>query len=328
MNQFNISFHEEKRWYEENYECPEEFAHLDEWAPLVKTGDLEECEYKNMRGTFDSYQKLQEEKKALKEEIAHKNEKFCEWIEENKALDNDLRDRCGTVNYLEDIIKEFKKENKALKEENKKLKEGVSETIRTLNLTDSEEESEEEEDFCNNPNCEHHDILHDAPCEKCGVKTEEEEVEATCHAGTDIRRWAPTDILKRLDIKNKKLKEDVEGLQEKLDKGIEEGEKLKEVLAELRKHGTLKPQFYSSEETALKSLITDPKEIFKSELEFVCISGGERLIGPVRKEDSTLKKRMEKLGEAFEDAVRRREEAELKEIMALNDTGDGEIHGF
>jgi len=279
MNQFNISFHEEKRWYEENYECPEEFAHLDEWAPLVKTGDLEECEYKNMRGTFDSYQKLQEEKKALKEEIAHKNEKFCEWIEENKELNNDLRDRCGTVNYLEDIIKEFKKENKALKEENKKLKVRIYGKER-------------------------------AP------------------PGTDIREWAPTDILKRLDIKNKKLKEDVEGLQEKLDKGIEEGEKLKEVLAELRKHGTLKPQFYSSEETALKSLITDPKEIFKSELEFVCISGGERLIGPVRKEDSTLKKRMEKLGEAFEDAWGRREEAELKEIMALNDTGDGEIHGF
>ena len=37
---------------------------------------------------------------------------------------------------------------------------------------------------------------------------------------------------------------------------------------------------------------------------------------------------MEKLGEAFEDAWGRREEAELKEIMALNDTGDGEIHGF
>jgi len=278
MNQFNISFHEEKRWYEENYECPEEFAHLDEWAPLVKTGDLEECEYKNMRGTFDSYQKLQEEKKALKEEIAHKNEKFCEWIEENKELNNDLRDRCGTVNYLEDIIKEFKKENKALKEENKKLKVRIYGKER-------------------------------AP------------------PGTDIREWAPTDILKRLDIKNKKLKEDVEGLQEKLDKGIEEGEKLKEVLAELRKHGTLKPQSYSSEETALKSLITDPN-IFKSELEFVCISGGERLIGPVRKEDSDPEKRMEKLCQALEDAVRRREEAELKEIMALNDTGDGEIHGF
>ena len=281
MNQFNISFHEEKRWYEENYECPEEFAHLDEWAPLVKTGDLEECEYKNMRGTFDSYQKLQEEKKALKEEIAHKNEKFCEWIEENKELNNDLRDRCGTVNYLEDIIKEFKKENKALKEENKKLKVRIYGKER-------------------------------AP------------------PGTDIREWAPTDILKRLDIKNKKLKEDVEDLQEKLDKGIEEGEKLKEVLAELRKHGTLKPQFYSSEETALKSLITDPNITSRDqkELEFVCISGGERLIGPVRKEDSTLKKRMEKLGEAFEDAWGRREEAELKEIMALNDTGDGEIHGF
>ena len=254
--------------------------------------------------------------------ISEENKKLKE---ENKALDNDLRDRCGTLNYLDDVIKERTKEiaHKNEKfcewiEENKELKKEIAEYEAESLCSQIKEKRLFEEGFGLQKQ------VMELKEENKKLKKEEE----MAPPGTDIRRWAPTDILKRLDIKNKKLKEDVEGLQEKLDKGIEEGEKLKEVLAELRKHGTLKPQFYSSEETALKSLITDPKEIFKSELEFVCISGGERLIGPVRKEDSTLKKRMEKLGEAFEDAWGRREEAELKEIMALNDTGDGEIHGF
>ena len=130
---FSISFTEEQSWYEENYEV--------ENANEIKTEDLDECEYKNMRSTFDLFQKLKIENDKLKienEELKEQNKelellqkdisrqleyKEClnytdwkdEWMEENLDINDVGNPSIKISNYQDDMeedMVEYFNENK------------------------------------------------------------------------------------------------------------------------------------------------------------------------------------------------------------------------
>jgi hypothetical protein len=104
---FNISFTEEQSWYEENYEV--------ENANEIKTEDLEECEYKNMRSTFDLFEKLKIENDKLKtenEELKEQNKECLnltdwkdEWMEENLDI-NDVGNASVKISNYQDSMEE------------------------------------------------------------------------------------------------------------------------------------------------------------------------------------------------------------------------------
>ena len=58
---FNINFSDEMTWYEENFEV--------ENANEIETKDLEECEYKSMRETYDLFMIMKKENEEVKEEM-------------------------------------------------------------------------------------------------------------------------------------------------------------------------------------------------------------------------------------------------------------------
>tara|TARA_R110000824_G_scaffold22702_2_gene82706 strand:- start:1462 stop:2265 length:804 start_codon:yes stop_codon:yes gene_type:complete len=130
---FSISFTEEQSWYEENYEV--------ENANEIKTEDLDYCEYKNMRSTFDLFEKLKIENDKLKienEELKEQNKelellqkdisrqleyKEClnytdwkdEWMEENLDINDVGNPSIKISNYQDDMeedMVEYFNENK------------------------------------------------------------------------------------------------------------------------------------------------------------------------------------------------------------------------
>jgi hypothetical protein len=88
MASFNISFEDEQSWYEENYEVED--------AGEIETKDLEECQYKNMRRTFDSFEKLKEENEKLKEELEKAKDNFL-------TLSNAVDDKFASGKWVEGI---------------------------------------------------------------------------------------------------------------------------------------------------------------------------------------------------------------------------------
>ena len=141
---FSISFTEEQSWYEENYEV--------ENANEIKTEDLEECEYKNMRSTFDLFEELKELKTEYNriEPLYDSCKKYidifqsrCGYIHNkfvcsNRIVDDEYIEERLKMNDNIDLemaslfkqIKKLKEQNKELElleyerdEENKKLKE-------------------------------------------------------------------------------------------------------------------------------------------------------------------------------------------------------------
>ena len=212
MNQFNISFHEEKRWYEENYECPEEFAHLDEWAPLVKTEDLEECEYKNMRGTFDSYQKLKEEKETAENWVSDLKTELEEF-EEYKA-----DQECGNKLAIK-ICDNLKEEKYSLYakwqergEEIEKLKEEVAEIPDLLEAEKYKEREQNEQDWVDKEEEEREEL--EEEIEKLKKENKEYEAESL---NSQIKE-------KRLYEEGFGLQKQVSELTKKLNRSEEESE--------------------------------------------------------------------------------------------------------
>ncbi len=102
----------------------------------------------------ERYVQRNREANELKKELKHKNEKFCEWIEENKKLKEENK---ILINYqtsiaeiekwsdgeLEDIV-DVLPQLKKLKAENKKLKESLEENEKEVSLINSEEMENEE----------------------------------------------------------------------------------------------------------------------------------------------------------------------------------------
>tara|TARA_R110001632_G_scaffold199348_2_gene321841 strand:- start:5 stop:532 length:528 start_codon:yes stop_codon:yes gene_type:complete len=74
------------------------------------------------------------ENKKLKEEIAHKNNKFSEWIEENKKLQKELSRHRLALGNLDEENKKLKKENKKLKEERKIIMDNLSQDPALMTL--------------------------------------------------------------------------------------------------------------------------------------------------------------------------------------------------
>ena len=97
----------------------------------------------------------EEENKKLKEEIAHKNNKFSEWIEENKKL----KEECDKRGHCEEVVETYEKgilkrnnEIKELKEENEKLQE---ELLMAINTDDIAEIAGEDKEYYRDVCCAH-----------------------------------------------------------------------------------------------------------------------------------------------------------------------------
>lgn len=105
------------------------------------------------KGMKAGYDKLKEENEKLKAEIKHKNEKFSEWCEENRALKEENEKLNNTIITMDYQIDRLKGENKKkgawddigemfmskaneLKEENKILQQFKSAVIEAMNFDD------------------------------------------------------------------------------------------------------------------------------------------------------------------------------------------------
>ena len=114
---FSISFVDEQSWYEENYEVED--------AGEIETEDLEECEYKNMRSTFDLFEKLKKENEEADDKVNDLKKENEELKEENDELKETIYEIKKHWNLCSGgdaiiMIKKMEKENEELKEENEK----------------------------------------------------------------------------------------------------------------------------------------------------------------------------------------------------------------
>ena len=128
---FSISFADEQSWYEENYEVED--------AGEIETEDLEYCEYKSMRSTFDLFEKLKKENEALKAE--NKSQELTQLltlktVNDLKAEVEDLETQIMEYETTErsDIedLEEMTQEKAELEEKVEELKEEADDKINDL----------------------------------------------------------------------------------------------------------------------------------------------------------------------------------------------------
>tara|TARA_R110001606_G_scaffold245257_1_gene393252 strand:+ start:156 stop:1076 length:921 start_codon:yes stop_codon:yes gene_type:complete len=103
---FSISFTDEQSWYEENYEVED--------AGEIETEDLEECEYKNMRSTFDLFEKLKKENETLQEDNKELKVKLSNTMMDTGRLAETIWEKDEEIKKLKERVEFYAEHNKKL----------------------------------------------------------------------------------------------------------------------------------------------------------------------------------------------------------------------